>query len=146
MCCLSCAPQPPRVDPEDLTAKVGPTASRWALDTPSLEQVARFKAWAEELDRGLAPPRDAAAHGPITPLTEARALDVLAQLEQSEISLELLEASQIGRAVAMLRTQQSSPRVAACADRLARSWRATADAIIAAVASPPLVGGRTPAA
>jgi hypothetical protein len=64
-----------------------------------------------------------------------------------QISLELLEASQIGRAVALMRTQQSSARVAACADRIARSWRATADAIIAAVQSPgaAVVGGRTPA-
>jgi hypothetical protein len=59
-----------------------------------------------------------------------------------QISLELLEASQIGRAVALLRTQQTSAPVAACADRIARSWRATADAIIAAVGTPALPAGR----
>jgi hypothetical protein len=59
-----------------------------------------------------------------------------------QISLELLEASQIGRSVAQLRTQHSSAPVAACADRIARSWRATADAIIAAVGTPALSAAR----
>jgi hypothetical protein len=167
--------QPPRVDAADLAAKVGPTASRWALETPSVEQVRRFKAWATELDRGLAPPASVAPPGAgqmlgappaaAAPISETRALEVLSLLEQSEvrrsaaalcdarmirarlsaqkpcccgmrmrrwcltriclssllarvqISLELLEASQIGRSVAQLRTQQASAPVAACADR-----------------------------
>jgi hypothetical protein len=43
--------------------------------------------------------------------------------------------------VALLRSQQASPPVAACADRIARSWRATADSIIAAVGTQQ-AGGR----
>jgi hypothetical protein len=88
--------QPPRVDAADLAAKVGPTASRWALETPSVEQVRRFKAWATELDRGLAPPPSAAPPGPgqmlgapppaaAAPISETRALEVLQLLEQSEV-------------------------------------------------------------
>jgi hypothetical protein len=144
-----------RVDAAELAAKVGPTASRWALQTPTAAQVAQFKAWAAELERGVLPP-DAPAEAtaaaiisdpdaPPAPVTEARALELLTLLDRSEISLELLEASQIGRSVALLRTQQASAAVAAAADRIARSWRATADAIICAVGSPMAVGGATPA-
>ena len=147
-----------RVDAAELAAKVGPTASRWALATPTPAQVAQFKAWAAELQRGVLPagaepaPEPAAASlivdpdAPPTPVTEARALELLTALERSEISLELLEASQIGRSVALLRTQQASPVVSAAADRIARSWRATADAIITAVGSPMAQGGATPGA
>ena len=145
-----------RVDAAELAAKVGPTASRWALQTPTAAQVMQFKAWAAELERGVlppsaAPPEASAAaiisdpDAPPAPVSEARALEVLNMLERSEISLELLEASQIGRSVAILRTQQASAAVSAAADRIARSWRATADAIICAVGSPLAVGGATPA-
>jgi len=140
-----------RVDAAQLAAKVGPTASRWALQKPTGAQVAQFKAWAAELERGVASPDAAAltaAHANAAqqspPMSEGRALQLLHALDSSEISLELLEASQIGRSVALLRTQQGSPAVAAAADRIARSWRATADAIITAVGSPGPQGGATP--
>ena len=147
-----------RVDAAELAAKVGRTATRWALASPTPAQVAQFKAWAAELQRGVLPagaepaPEPAAASlivdpdAPVTPVSEARALELLSALERSEISLELLEASQIGRSVALLRTQQASPVVSAAADRIARSWRATADAIITAVGSPMAHGGATPGA
>jgi hypothetical protein len=55
----------------------------------------------------------------------ADALDILSALEEQPVSLRLLEASQISRPVAQLRSHACTP-LAAVAGRLAAKWRGIA--------------------
>jgi hypothetical protein len=95
---------------------------RWCRSVPSIEEVNRFKAWKEALERYF---------HTTNALSDHQAMSVLCQLEASPITLELLEASQIGRVVNSLR-RYARPPVATLAARVIVAWERTATQVMAA--------------
>ena len=95
---------------------------RWCRSIPSTEEVAQFKAWKEALERYFH------THNA---LSDHQAMSIMAQLEAFPISLELLEASQIGRVINSLR-RYARPPVATLAARVIIAWERTATQVMAA--------------
>ena len=95
---------------------------RWCRSVPSEEEVNQFKAWKEALERYF--------HTTNT-LSDHQAMSIMCQLEACPISLELLEASQIGRVINSLR-RYARPPVATLAARVIVAWERTATQVMAA--------------
>jgi hypothetical protein len=113
---------PSWADATTLAQVGGPNASQWAFQTPSQAEVDRFRGWRDLLERYFLT---------INPLSDIHAMDILVRLEQQRVTLELLEASGIGRVVTALR-KYGRPQVADVATRICSGWQRTAAQVMAA--------------
>jgi hypothetical protein len=107
--------------PRSPAAVLGDAHSAWALSVPSVTEVGKFKAWKTSLEAYFLTDNAIDDH---------RAMIILQQLEAHPITLELLEASQIGRVLNSLR-RYARPPVAALSARILLSWERTATQVMA---------------
>ena len=107
--------------PRSPAAVLGDAHSAWALSVPSVTEVGKFKAWKTSLEAYFLTDNAIDDH---------RAMTILQQLEAHPITLELLEASQIGRVLNSLR-RYARPPVAALSARILLSWERTATQVMA---------------